>query len=315
MKVLITGGAGYIGGALTDILAASKHCVKVYDSLIYEETYRKDFDFIFGDIRDKEKLSKLLKWCDVVVWLAALVGDGACALNPDVALDVNEKSVKWLSRIYDGRIIFTSTCSVYGAHDRLLDESSSTSPLSVYASSKLTAEQHLKNKNALIFRLGTLFGVGDQFSRIRLDLVVNTMTVRAYKDEVLKVYGGKQYRPLLHVKDSARAIFENLNTSHTGIFNLNRQNINILDLSQKIKKHFPGIKILTEKMKFEDTRNYRVKNVKAKKLLNFQAKYTIDQGIEELKQLLEESRIVDVNNVRYGNQTFLTKYNTHLRRI
>ena len=312
MKILITGGAGYIGGALTDILSHTKHSIKVYDSLLYEENYRKDVDFIFGDIRNTDKLSKLTKWADVVVWLAALVGDGACALNPDVALAINEKTVKWLSSVYDGRVIFTSTCSVYGAQDKELDELSSTKPLSVYASSKLRAENHLKNKNSLIFRLGTLFGIGDRFSRIRLDLVVNIMTVRAYKDGGLKVFGGRQYRPLLHVKDSARAIFENLNTNHTGIYNLSRENINMHDLSLRVKKHFPKLKIQKEEMKFEDARNYQVKNAKAKKMLNFHAKYTIDQGIEELKQLLEEKRIADVNNPRYGNQTFLTKFSKYL---
>jgi len=312
MKILVTGGAGYIGGALTDILGKTEHSVKVYDSLLYEESYRKDVDFIFGDIRNTDKLSRLIKWADVVVWLAALVGDGACALNPDVAFDVNERCVKWLSKYSEKRIIFTSTCSVYGVADRELDESSSVNPLSVYASSKLKAEEHLKNKNALIFRLGTLFGAGDQFSRIRLDLVVNTLTVRAYKDGILRVFGGEQYRPLLHVKDSARAIFENLDNQHAGIFNLNGENVNIFDLSKKIKKHFPRVKIITEKMKFEDARNYRVKNAKAKKVLNFHAKYTVDQGIEEVKQLLEEKRIVDVNNPRYGNQTFLTKFSKYL---
>lgn len=312
MKVLITGGAGYIGGALTDLLATSKHSVRVYDSLLYEEDFRKDVDFIFGDIRDKDKLKKHLEWADVVVWLAALVGDGVCALNPEIAMEINEKSVKWLSHVYDGRIIFMSTCSVYGAHDKLLDETSPTNPLSVYASSKLMSEQHLKDNNALIFRLGTLFGVGDRFSRVRLDLVVNVMTVNAHKEGHLRVFGGKQYRPLLHVKDAALAIFENLNNSHTGIFNLNRENINMLDLSKKVQKHFPNIKIFTVKMKFEDERNYRVQNKKAKKILKFQPKYTIDQGIEELKELLQGNRILDVNNERYGNQKFLIKFNTRL---
>lgn len=315
MKILITGGAGYIGGALTDLLKNSKHSVKVYDSLLYEESYRKDVEFVFGDIRDKDKLSKYLKWSDVVVWLAALVGDGVCALNPDMALDVNESSVKWISKFFDGRIIFTSTCSVYGAQEKKLNELSHTNPLSVYASSKLRAEEHLKNKNALIFRLGTLFGVGDRFSRIRLDLVVNTLTVRAHKDKVLKVFGGNQYRPLLHVKDSARAIYENLNTSNRGIFNLNRENIKILDLAKKVKKHFPNVKIVTQKIQFEDSRNYRVDNIKAKKILNFRVKYTIDQGIMEIKNLVEENRLVNVNNIRYGNQSFLTAFNSQVSKV
>lgn len=315
MKILITGGAGYIGGALTDILSNTKHSVKVYDSLLYEENYRKDVEFVFGDVRDKDKLSKYLKWCDVVIWLAALVGDGACALNPDVAMTINEKSVEWLSKFFDGRIIFTSSCSVYGAQEGELSELSPTNPLSVYASSKLIAEEHLKRKNALIFRLGTLFGVGDKFSRIRLDLVVNTLTVRAYKDRMLKVFGGNQYRPLLHVKDAAETIFQNINTKHTGVFNLNRENIKILKLAKQVKKHFPNLKIILEKMKFEDSRNYRVLSKKAKEILDFRSTYSIDYGIEELKKLLVENRIRDINNIRYANQMFLTISNSHLLKI
>lgn len=314
MNILITGGAGYIGGALTDFLSNSKHSVKVYDSLVYEDSFRKDVEFIFGDIRDKTKLSKVLKWADTVVWLAALVGDGACALDPATAVEINEKSVNWFASNFDGKIIFTSTCSVYGAHDKTLGETAVTNPLSVYASSKLAAEKHLKNKNALIFRLGTLFGVGDRFSRIRLDLVVNIMTVRAHKEGFLKVFGGKQYRPLLHVKDSAKAIFENLGTKKYGIFNLNRENINMMELAEKVKKHFPKIRIIKENMQFEDERNYRVLSDKAKRILKFDPKLTIDQGIDELKELLEENRIVDVNNERYGNQAFLMKYGSRLNK-
>jgi len=315
MKILITGGAGYIGGALTDILKDSNHSVRVYDSLLYEENYRKDMDFIFGDIRDQDKLKKQLKWADTVVWLAALVGDGACALNPDIAVDINQQSVKWLSSNFDGRIIFTSTCSVYGAQRTMLDENSPAGPLSVYASSKLAAEEYLKHKNALIFRLGTLFGVGDLFSRIRLDLVVNIMTVRAFKEGELKVFGGEQYRPLLHVRDAARAIYENLDKTETGIFNLNKENIKMLDLSEIVRNHFPKLKIKTEKMEFQDSRNYRVKNQKAKNILKFEPKLSIDQGIEELKQLLQENRIRDVNNERFSNNLFLTKFNTHLQKV
>ncbi len=139
--------------------------------------------------------------------------------------------------------------------------------------------------------------------------------MRAYINKTIRVFGGKQYRPLLHVKDSARAIFENLNSKPTGIFNLNKQNVKILDLSKKIKKHFPNIKIVIEDIKFEDSRNYRVESKKAEKILNFKPKYTIDQGIEDLKKLLEENRVRDVSNVRYVNQMFLTTFNTHLQKV
>jgi nucleoside-diphosphate-sugar epimerase len=160
MRVLIVGGAGYIGGAMTDLLIDTKHDVRIYDSLVYEEAYRKPVEFVYGDILDRQKLKKHLAWADAVIWLAALVGDGACALNPTLSIDINQNSVEWLSKNYDGRIIFMSTCSVYGAQDGELTEDSPKNPLSVYAMTKLAAEAFLENKNALIFRLGTIFGVG-----------------------------------------------------------------------------------------------------------------------------------------------------------
>ena len=142
-----------------------------------------------------EALLPHLKWSDAVVWLAALVGDPACALHPDVSVEINQESVRALAENFEGRLIFLSTCSVYGAQDSVLDEKSPLNPLSVYAVTKLEAEKYLAEKNAIIFRLGTLFGVGDLFSRIRLDLVVNILTVRAHRVGTVKVFGGEQFRP------------------------------------------------------------------------------------------------------------------------
>lgn len=164
MNVLVVGGAGYVGGAVTDILIKSEHKVRVYDALLYEESYRKNMDFVYGDVRDPERLMPHLKWADTVVWLAALVGDGACALNPEISIAINQEPVGWLARNFEGRIIFLSTCSVYGAQDKILDENAPTNPLSVYAVTKLAAEKYLEGRDAIIFRLGTLFGVGDLFS-------------------------------------------------------------------------------------------------------------------------------------------------------
>jgi nucleoside-diphosphate-sugar epimerase len=312
MKVLVVGGAGYIGGALTDLLQHASHEVKVYDALLYEEEYRKPVGFIYGDIRDRDTLSPNLKWADVVIWMAALVGDGACALNPDVAVEINQHAVEWLAGHFDGRIIFPSTCSVYGAQDAELDESSPTHPLSVYASTKLAAEKYLAKKNTLTFRLGTLFGVGDIFSRVRLDLALNTLVVRACTLGRITVYGGGQFRPLLHVKDAARAIVDNLDSTYTGIFNLHRQNVRIIDLAYQIRNHFPDLQIERTEMTFQDTRNYRVSSEKARRILGFNTTRSIDDGIEEIKALLEMKRIKDVNNVRYTNDGYLARFGTHL---
>lgn len=307
MNILVVGGAGYIGGAITDILQDTDHRTRVYDSLVYEESYRKPADFVFGDVRDVEALSEQLEWADAVIWLAALVGDGACAINPDISMKINQDAVRWLSENYDGRIVFTSTCSVYGAQNGVLSEDSPTGPLSVYARTKLAAEQYLEDKNALVFRLGTLFGISDLFARLRLDLVVNVMTVRAALEGELMVYGGEQFRPLLHVRDVAEAIVQYIDTEHVGIYNLHRQNVRIVDLAYQVRNHFPDTVVSRTEMEFQDARNYRVSSDKIRAELGWRPKYSIDDGIIEIKELIETKRLKDVMNPRYTNQAFLTR--------
>ena len=312
MNILVVGGAGYIGGAVTDQLLAEGHTVRIYDALLYEEACRKLVDFVFGDIRETARLLPHLAWAETVVWLSALVGDGACALNPDVAADINQRAVEWLAKNYDGRIVFMSTCSVYGAQNVELDESASTNPLSVYAATKLAAESALAYKNAIIFRLGTIFGVGDLFSRIRLDLVVNTLVMRAHSLGKVTVFGGDQFRPLLHVKDAARAVVQNVATSHTGIYNLHRQNVRIVDLAYQVRNHFPDLIVEHSEMSFQDARNYRVRSDKAITTFGFHPDHSIDSGIEEVKELVVNRRIRDLDNPRYTNPLFLAKFGTHL---
>jgi nucleoside-diphosphate-sugar epimerase len=307
-NVLIVGGAGYVGGAITDLIKESNYNVRVYDVLLYEDSFRKPVDFVYGDVRDHEKLLPHLKWADAVVWLAAIVGDGACQLKPELTKAINQDSVAWLADHFDGRIVFMSTCSVYGAQDKELDESSPTNPLSLYAETKLAAEKYLRHKNSIIFRLGTLFGVGDLYSRIRLDLVVNILTVRAHTEGKISVFGGNQFRPLLHVKDVARAVVMNLESEHKGIFNLARQNVRISDLAYQVRMHFPDLEIETTDMPFQDTRNYRVSAKKAEENFNFKSIHTIDEGIEELKYLVETKRIKDLQSARYSNQMFLKEH-------
>lgn len=305
MKVLVVGGAGYLGGAVTDLIKG--HEVRVYDNLTYEEAYLKDVPFIYGDICERYKLRHQLDWADAVVWLAALVGDGACAINPALTKVLNEDSVKWLTENFDGRIIFMSTCSVYGARDGLLDEDSPTNPLSAYAVTKLNAEKYLDSHNAIIFRLGTLFGLGDRYSRIRLDLVVNTLTARAVSEGKLTVFGGEQYRPLLHVKDAAQAAVDALEHNHRGVFNLHRLNAQIHKLAERVQQEV-DCSIETVDTTFEDSRNYKVNSDKAKKVLGFEPKYPVIEGIREVKELLQDGRIKDLNNPRYSNQGFLSAH-------
>jgi nucleoside-diphosphate-sugar epimerase len=306
MRVLVVGGAGYLGGALTDILQHEARDFTVYDSLVFEDHYLKKAKFVHGDIRDQKKLKPLLDAADGVIWLAAIVGDGACALNPELSAEINQESVKWLAANFSGRIIFTSTCSVYGAHDGLLNELSATNPLSIYAATKLSAEEYLAGKNAIIFRLGTLYGVGDLFSRVRMDLVANILTARAYYEGRLKVFGGDQYRPLLHVKDAAQAIADNIGASEpqpTGVFNLSGQNMKIIDLAKQVNDIVPTRIELVE-TSFEDSRNYQVATDRAAGI-GFKPQFTVRDGIEEIYQLLQSGRIKDFNNPRYSNEGYL----------
>ena len=306
MKILVVGGAGYVGGVIVDLLLKKKNYkVTVFDNLLYEDSFRKNCNFIFGDIRDKNFYQKNLNNYDVIVWLAALVGDGACAINPDLTDEINYQTLRRLCKVYNKRIIFISTCSVYGAQEGILSETSSVNPLSHYASSKLKCENLLKNKNSIIFRLGTLFGVSDNFSRIRMDLVVNTLSAKAFFEKKMSVFGGEQYRPLLHVKDVARAIEIAIRSKKRGVFNLSYKNMRIIDIAKEIQKYFKNTKIIKTQIKFQDARNYKVTNLKARKDLKFKAKYNLKYGIEELKKLLIEKRIKNFNDPRYTNQKYL----------
>lgn len=305
VNVLVTGGAGYLGGAVTDLLLQRGYSVRVYDNLLYEDSYMKPIDFVLGDVRDEKKLTKHLQWADVVVWLAAIVGDKASQLNPELTLGVNEKSVKMLSDLFDGRIIFTSTCSVYGAQESVIDETAPLKPLSIYAVTKAKAEDHLKNKNAAIFRLGTLFGLSDNFSRVRFDLVVNTLTARAFLNGRITIYGGEQYRPLLHVRDAAQAIVDSAEGDHGGVFNLHSVNLRVIDLAERLQKSFPALQIFRTDLRFQDDRTYQVSSDKATKTLGFSPRLSVEDGVSEIKRLLEEGRIKNINSARYSNSEHL----------
>lgn len=307
MNILVVGGAGYVGGGIVDKLSKD-HEVTVYDSLIYETSYRKKVNFILGDIRDSSKLNSILSDFDVVVWLAALVGDGACAINPELTHEINTESVKNLVQNFDKRIVFLSTCSVYGAQDGILTESSDTNPLSEYASSKLKAEEHLKDSNALIFRLGTLFGISDEFSRVRLDLVVNILTAKALIDKKISVFGGDQWRPLLHVNDVSNAINHCLNTDVTGIYNLHHKNYKIIDIAKEIEKKVKDVEVEVTPMSFEDARNYQVSSQKLLDETGFEASIELIKGVNEIYDLIFHNRIKDITDPRYSNQNFLQKF-------
>ncbi len=307
MKVLVVGGAGYIGGAVTDALLKKGIPFAVYDSLLYEHLYLKPVDFIFGDVRDTEKLKKLLPQYSHIIWLAAIVGDPACKISPELTTAVNQHAVKWLSENYDGRIIFTSTCSVYGKNNDLLDENSPTNPLSLYAETKLAAEKYLQDKDCLIFRLGTVFGVSDAFARLRMDLAVNYMTANALKKGKLAIFGGSQWRPFIHVKDIGEIIVQNLENPARGIYNLSSFNIKINDMGKLISE-ITNCEIELTDQAFQDARDYHVSNAKAVKdnIFNPNSTRTIQDGVREISDIIQSGRIKYTEDDVYFNERHIT---------
>lgn len=304
-NVLVVGGAGYVGGAVVDFLMQAGHTVRVYDALLYDDEYRKPVTFAYGDVRDREKLLPHLSWADAVIWLAAVVADGSCALYPDVARAVNHDAVTWFSSHFDGRIIFPSTCLVYALQDQLLHEGAPIDPRTVYTQTKFAAEQCLYTKNALILRLGTLFGISDLFARPRFDLVVNLLTARALSEGAMTVFGGQQFRPLLHVRDVARLMVSEVDCEHRGVFNLHWQNLRIHDIATRIQEYARNATIEVREAQATETGDYRLSGDAARGILGFAPRYTLDDGIREVAELLTSHRLKDIRNPRYSNEAFV----------
>jgi nucleoside-diphosphate-sugar epimerase len=303
MSILVIGGAGYIGTAIYNIMEVS-----VADNLLYEDRFLEDVPFYYCDVRDIDKLNKIVHNFDTVIVLAGIVGDAACAVNPQFTYDTNVKHVKWLADNYSGKVVFTSTCSVYGKNDKILDESSEVNPLSVYAETKLMAEQYLltKKPDSLIFRLGTLYGMSGSYSRPRLDLVVNVLTMKAAIGEKLRVFGGDQWRPILHVKDVASAIKFGLNSNLSGLYNLGEQNITIKGMAENIVKLIPGSSVSYEDILFEDRRNYKVD---FNKILStgWAPVNSFARGVLDMHKVFHEKRIKNLTNPLYHNGNYIEK--------
>jgi nucleoside-diphosphate-sugar epimerase len=306
-NVLILGGAGYIGGYTTDYLLGCGYTVCVYDKLIYETRYLKEVEFIYGDIRDTQHVIDVAKDYDIVVIMAALVGDPACAADVALTDEINHIAVKNICQQLpkNKHVIFMSTCSVYGAQLDILNEESPTNPLSAYASTKLLAEKYVKERNGTIFRLGTVYGLGDTYSRIRLDLVVNVLAMKAVYDKKIRIFGGEQWRPLICVKDIAGYIEEAIFSNIRGTYIITEGNYTMKDLGVIMKNLIPDIDLQFTDISFEDARNYQVNPEKANRYFQYTPCYSIESEVEEMKKIFTEHRICDVTEDIYHNGNFI----------
>ena len=306
-KVLVVGGCGYIGGYTTDLLSLNNFDVTIYDNLLYEDRFLKNVNFINGDIRDTNFLVQTAEKFDVRVLLAVLAGDPACSVDQELTNQINYNSIKdfCLKISSDKHIIFMSTCSVYGAQDGFLNEESPTNPLSTYASTKLKSEKHILEKNGTIFRLGTVFGLGDAHSRLRMDLVVNVLTMRAIVYNEITINGGEQWRPIISVVDIANYILEACLKGHRGVYVLSKENVIIKQLGEKVANLIPNTKINYTEISFQDARNYKVDNSKSLSTFEYQPMVTVEEEVLKIKKLLDENRIKDPMQQVYHNGNFL----------
>jgi nucleoside-diphosphate-sugar epimerase len=306
-KILLVGGAGYIGGLTCDYLIKDGFDVTVYDNLLYENRYLKEVPFIYGDVRDTEKLYNTSKDFDVIVLMAALVGDPACSVDNALTDEINYKAIKDFCDVVspDKHLVFMSTCSVYGAQDGLLNEESGTNPLSSYAATKLKSEKHILAKGGTIFRLGTVFGLGDTYSRLRMDLVVNVLTMKAVKDGEITINGGEQWRPIIAVKDIAGYVTEACKEQYEGIYVLSLENVIIRELGEKISKLIPNTKVNYTEISFQDARNYRVDNSKSLKTFKYKPKVTVEDEVTRMVTLFKENRVENPEDKVYHNGVFL----------
>lgn len=303
-KVLIIGGAGYIGGYTTDYLLQKGYDVCVFDSLLYETRYLKKVNFIYGDIRDTELVIKTAIDYDCIIIMAAFVGDPVCAGHPDLADEINHIAVKNICHgLTNQHVIFLSTCSVYGKNDNMLDEFSPVNPLSVYAKTKFKAENYIYEKNGTIFRLGTVYGIGDSFSRIRLDLVVNVLAMRSFYEKEITIYGGEQWRPLISVKDIAGYINEAIDRGIRGTYILSNENCRMKELASRIA--LPDTTINYTESKPDDARNYKVSQFNSQLKFIYHPVYTIEDEVKELFALFKERRIKNVYSSDYHNGEYL----------
>lgn len=322
-KVLVIGGGGYLGSVLVKRLLDEGYWIRILDSFIYGKrgvrTYTNDnrVDIITGDIRNIQTVNSSMIDIDSIIHLAAVVGDPASKIKPELTVETNYLASQMiaaaskLNRIL--KFVYASTCSVYGVGKDILDEDAPLNPISLYARTKISSEESIMNLadnsfRPVIMRMSTLYGYS---ARMRFDLVVNTMTMSAFTEGRINVFGGNQWRPLLSVEDAADAYIEVIKANiGNKIYNVGseQQNYRISEVAELVKmgiKEASGknIEVNTEG-KNVDARDYKVSFKRIQEELGFKIKNTIPQAAKDIWQKLESKEIKNPKQKVYYNHFF-----------
>ncbi|MCA9836380.1 MAG: NAD(P)-dependent oxidoreductase [Trueperaceae bacterium] len=321
-RILVTGGAGYIGSVLTRQLLEKGYKVRVLDNLrfggeaLLDVLKHPHFEFVKGDVLETDSLKTSLKDVWAIVHLAAIVGDPACAREPELARETNLEASKRLYQLAEQtgveRFVFASTCSNYGKMknpNSYVNETSELSPVSIYAETKVAFEKFLLSQartnhcKATSLRFSTVYGLSP---RIRFDLTVNEFTKELALGRELVVFGEQFWRPYCHVVDLARSAVLMLESDAEkvafDVFNVgdtseNYQKQTIIELIQHV---IPEAKIKFVQ-KNEDPRDYRVSFEKIKTQLNFELTQTVPDGIREIAELVQQGFILNPDDQKYYN--------------
>lgn len=297
-SILVTGGAGYVGSTLVNDLVKSGYKVRSLDAMFFEPNQEDEFfkndsvEFVSGDIRNKELIEKCLDGIECVIHLAAITGP-LCDKSPNATKEINEHATKEFVKLCKEkgikRFFFASTCSNYGSNLSVVNEETPVDSLSLYSETKVELEKFVKKIGnpefaTCILRFSTVFGISPI---MRFDLLVQELILNAIIHKKIKVFGPNFWRPLIDVRDVARACITciacPIEDISGEIYNVgsNDQNFTKLGLAKIVQEFFPDIEIEIQEFK-KDPRNYRVSFDKIQKELNFSTKYTIRDGIADM---------------------------------
>jgi nucleoside-diphosphate-sugar epimerase len=295
LRILVTGGAGYIGSVLVPMLLAEEHSVTVLDNFMYKQTslldccHNPNLIIVRGDVRDNHSLKKLVSKADAILPLACFTGAPICDRDPWTARAVNFEAIKVIAQTASSQqmLIFPSTNSGYGVGEEGIHctEETPLRPVSLYGRLKVEIESMLLDRgDCVTFRFATLFGISP---RMRLDLLVNDFTYRALTDRCLVLFEAHFKRNYLHVRDAARAflhVLKNYQTMKSRPYNvgLSSANLSKLELCQVIKRHVPQLQVIEAALGEDpDKRNYVVSNARIEQS-GYHAQIGLDDGVKEL---------------------------------